>query len=83
MSYIADPYISINSNYTTQADLQIVYKPYQSVDFIRIDDRGTGYSSTNPAVSLSNPNRYYGAVNVSIADSGTVGSKVFKIDPGV
>jgi hypothetical protein len=70
INYVSDPYISINSNYTEQANVDIVYRSFKSVDYIRVDRRGTGYSSSSPAVTIDNPNEHFGIVsNISLGSS--------------
>jgi hypothetical protein len=69
-NYIADPYIRINSAFETSANLDIVYRQFKSIDYIRVDRRGTGYSSSSPAVTIDSPNEYYGIVsNISLGSS--------------
>lgn len=71
MNYIADPYIEINSEFDTAANIDIVYKPFKQVDYIRVDYGGTGYVNNTPNVSISNPNEYWAKVsNASISSSG-------------
>ena len=66
----ADPYILINSEVTTDANITINYKPFKTVDYIRIDSRGTGYTSTSPTVTIENPNAYYLTItNISLGGS--------------
>ena len=63
VNYIADPYLQITSDYTTAAEIDIVYRTFTQIDYIRVDVRGTGYSSTSPAVTIDNPNDYVGFVS--------------------
>ena len=76
INYIANPYVRINSDYTTAAQVDIVNKIYNTIDYVRVDNSGTGYASTSPAVTISNPNHLSGIVsNVSF------GSTTFEITP--
>lgn len=71
MNYIANPYIQINSAFTSEVSKEIVYKPFKKVDYIRVDYGGTGYVNNTPNVSISNPNEYWGKVsNATISASG-------------
>ncbi len=71
MNYIADPYIKINSAFETAANIDIVYKPFKQVDYVRVDYSGTGYINNSPNVTISNPNEYWGRVsNASISSAG-------------
>lgn len=70
VNYVADPYVQINTNYTTAAEFDIVYKPFKQVDYIRIDDKGTSYTYT-ANVTISNPNRFWATVtNANVSTTG-------------
>ena len=90
-NYVADPYVEINSVFSTQANVDIVYAPFKRVDYIRIDSRGTAYTNTSPNVTIQNPNEYYGKVsNAAISTNGKTfeftgitASQWLGIQPGV
>ena len=79
VNYIANPYIRINSDYIDQVQAVINYRPFKQVDYIRIDEAGTGYTINNPNIAIANPNEYWATVtNVSLGTSGLT----FEVEAG-
>jgi hypothetical protein len=79
LNYIADPYVEIGSNYTTQATVQPVYSQYQYVDYLRITDPGNllgisvnGIDIPGPENLLANttvPVNLYNPTTISVDSS--------------
>ena len=76
INYIANPYIKINSEFENEVQAELVYRPFKQVDYIRIDNRGTAYTATNPEITLANPNQYY----AKVASTPTVSGVAFTLE---
>jgi hypothetical protein len=71
INYVADPFIKINSEFATAANIDIIYRPFKQVDYIRVDYAGTGYVNNTPNVTITNPNEYWGRVtNAAVGTTG-------------
>lgn len=78
INYVADPYISISTEFDNEVEYDIVYRTRSQLDHVRIDNRGTGYAY-QANVIIDNPNEYYATLsNADISSSGTT----FEIQPG-
>ena len=69
VNYIANVYIDVTTTNSVPFVPTVSYKPFKQIDHIRLDTKGSGYS-TNPAVYISNPNSMYG----NVQSSATTGS---------
>jgi hypothetical protein len=56
LNYIADPFIEIETEYTQQAEIRPVYSEYKYVDYVRLTEKGSGYSAGTKTVTFTNPN---------------------------
>jgi hypothetical protein len=80
INYVADPFIKINSEFATAANIDIIYRPFKQVDYIRVDYAGTGYVNNTPNVTITNPNEYWGRVtNAAVGTTGLTLTTFFGI----
>jgi hypothetical protein len=65
INYVADPYVRLNIPQDADSDaaaLDLVYRSLYSIDYIKIETAGLGYTDISPGVSISDPNQYWGNV---------------------
>jgi len=80
LNYIAEPTVTISTTYDTPAVITPVYNAFKYVDYIRITDKGAGYSAQNIDVIFSSPNPAQANTFVSAFANGLVTSDTITLD---
>lgn len=78
IGYVADPYIDVKTSFDVQASTEVVYRRFKQLDYVRITDNGTGYTSTTPGILVATPNATEGVVTSNI-----LGDQVFELAEGI